>query len=752
VRAPQSSSEEQAVESVRKLRSIAVLTSGGDSPGMNPAVRAVVRTALHRDVAVHAVYEGYKGLVAGGAAIRPMTFDDVGGILHRGGTDIGTARSEEFRTRAGRLRAARNLVERDVDALVVIGGDGSLSGASLFRSEWKGLLDELVTAGDLTAAQAAAHPHLLLCGLVGSIDNDMFGTDMTIGADTALHRITEAMDALHSTAASHQRSFVIEVMGRHCGYLALMGALAAGANWVVIPERPSTAEDWEDAMCEALRAGREAGRRQNLVVVAEGARDTAGNRVTAERVKDVLERTLGEDTRVTILGHVQRGGSPSAFDRNLATILGSAAVEWLLRAQPDDEPQVIGIREHAVTTSPLVDAVEKTHEVARLIGRQEYDAAMAMRGGSFAESWSTLQTMTQARPKAPAAGARSLRIAVLHAGGPAPGMNTAVRAAVRLAMNLGHSVVGVRNGFRGLASGDVQELGWMSVSGWVGRGGADLGASRFQPDAACADAIARAIADHRIDGLLMVGGWAGYQAAHWLHTHRDAGGIPIVCLPASINNDLPASELSIGADTALNSIVSDVDKIKQSAVASHRCFVVEVMGHDSGYLALLGGLATGAERAYLPEEGISLQALQEDVAQLIDGFRRGKRLGLVIRGERADPIYTTGFLHALFEKEGGELFDVRQSVLGHVQQGGAPSPFDRIQATRMTARCVDHLLQHAGDATASAMIGLQAGRIRFTPLEEMPSLVEPGVQRPRQQWWLGLRPLAAMMAREPERA
>jgi 6-phosphofructokinase 1 len=736
-----------------QLRRLAVLTSGGDSPGMNPAVRAVVRTAIHRGVEVHAVYEGYKGLVAGGEAIRPLSFEDVGGILHLGGTSIGTARSDEFRTRAGRLRAAQHLVERGIAALIVIGGDGSLTGASLFRTEWSGLLDELVATGALSAEQAALHPHLLLCGLVGSIDNDMFGTDMTIGADTALHRITEAMDALHSTAASHQRTFVIEVMGRHCGYLALMGALAAGANWVLIPEQPSPEGAWEDVMCAELRAGREAGRRQNLVVVAEGARDTAGDPVTADRVRTVLEERLGEDTRVTILGHVQRGGSPSAFDRNLATLLGSAAVDRLLRATPDDEPQLLGIREHAMTASPLDEAVEKTRAVARLIEHQDYDGAMAMRGGSFAESWRTLQTMNRARPQPPALGKQSLRLAVLHSGGPAPGMNTAVRAAVRLAMNQGHVVLGVRNGFRGLVSGAVEDLGWMSVSGWVGRGGAELGASRFQPDEASLDAITASVEEHRIDGLLMIGGWSGYQAAHWLFAQRHRAAaldIPMVCLPASINNDLPGSELSIGADTALNSIVSDVDKIKQSAVASHRCFVVEVMGHDCGYLALLGGLATGAERVYLPEEGISLNDLQTDVAYLVDGFRQGKRLGLVIRGEGAEPIYTTSFLHSLFEKEGGGLFDVRQAVLGHVQQGGAPSPFDRIQATRLAATCVDYLAEHAGrdgGGDRSAFIGLLSGRVRFTPLHQLPALTDPDARRPLHQWWLGLRPLAEMMAK-----
>ncbi|MGM0818894.1 MAG: 6-phosphofructokinase, partial [Actinomycetota bacterium] len=180
---------------------------------MNAAVRAVVRTARSHEVGVFAVYEGYLGLVDGGPAIQPLSTDEVGGILHQGGSVIGSARSEEFRTREGRRKAARNLVERDIDALVVIGGDGSLTGADLFRREWPELLAELAEGGEISEELAAAHPTLRLVGLVGSIDNDMFGTDMTIGTDTALHRITEAVDAIHSTAASHQRAFVIEVMG-----------------------------------------------------------------------------------------------------------------------------------------------------------------------------------------------------------------------------------------------------------------------------------------------------------------------------------------------------------------------------------------------------------------------------------------------------------------------------------------------------------------------------------------------------------
>src|SRR5918996_4399447 len=371
--------------------SIAVLTSGGDAPGMNAAVRAVVRTAAHHGIDVYGVYEGYQGLVEDGGAIRKLDAADVGGILHRGGTVIGTARSEEFRSRHGRRRAARNLVDRGIDSLIVIGGDGSLTGANLFRQEWPELLAELVDAGEADADLARAHPFLRLVGLVGSIDNDMFGTDVTIGADTALHRITEALDALHSTASSHQRAFVVEVMGRHCGYLGLMASLAAGANWVLIPEHPPDTDDWADTMCAALRAGRAIGRRQTMVIVAEGAQDRNGKRITVDDVKRMLEDELGEDTRVTILGHVQRGGAPSAFDRYLGTVLGHAAVEQLLADAPGTPAQLIGIREHEVISSPLMESVAQTHAVAERIKARDYDTAMLMRGGSFRESFGILR-------------------------------------------------------------------------------------------------------------------------------------------------------------------------------------------------------------------------------------------------------------------------------------------------------------------------------------------------------------------------
>ena len=730
---------------------IAVLTSGGDAQGMNAVVRAVVRTAIGAGAEVYAVYEGLQGLVDGGDRISRFDWGSVGSILHRGGTVIGTARSADFRGREGRLKAARNMIEHGIDRMVVIGGDGSLTGTDLFRSEWPGLLAELVETGEITVEQAARHGHLIIAGVVGSIDNDMVGTDMTVGADTALHRILEAIDALSSTAASHQRSFVVEVMGRHCGYLALMSAIAGGADYAVIPEFPP-GEGWEDEMCERLRAGRAAGRRDSIVVVAEGARDRAGNPITSQDVQNLLQDRLGEDTRVTILGHVQRGGTPSAYDRWMPTVVGHAAALEVVNAGPDHEPQLIGVHNNRVHRSPLMQAVEATQEISRLVDAGEYEAAMAGRGASFSEMVRVFRDIAKVAPTQTGTGSR---IAIVHAGGLAPGMNTAVRAAVRFGISNGHTMLGVKGSFQGLIDGKVDELTWGDVEGWVGIGGAELGTSRAMPSVEQYYAVSRALENHEIDALLVIGGHRAYESTYRMLQERDrypGFRIPVICLPATIDNNLPGWEMSIGADTALCEITSAVDRLKQSAMAARRCFVVEVMGRYCGYLSLVGAMSVGAERVYLHEQGVTLADLSADVAEMTASFAAGRRFHLAIRNESVSEGYTTDFMCQLFTEESGGAFDVRPMVLGHLQQGGNPTPFDRVQATRLAAYCVDWL---SGQIDAKkhewGFVGLVDGKLGTVPLKTMPDLVDMRYNRPFDQWWMDLVPVMSALAVEPPR-
>ena len=740
-------------ESGRTVR-LGVLTSGGDAPGMNAAVRAVARTALSLGVEVYAIYEGYQGMIDGGDGIRRLDWESVGSVLDQGGTVIGTFRSLDFRERPGRLKAAANLVAHRIDHLVVIGGDGSLSGLDLFQQEWSGLLDELVAADVIGREQADQVPTLHIVGLVGSIDNDLVGTDTTIGADTALRRIVDAIDQLSSTSASHQRRFVVEVMGRHCGYLALMSAVAGACDYVFIPELPP-ADGWEQALCEALTRGRANGRRESMVLVAEGARDRHGVPITAQRVADAINHGLNDDARITILGHVQRGGTPSAYDRWASTWLGYEAVTQVLADTGNSEPIVLGIRGNRVSPVSLRTAVADTRKVPELIEHGDYEAAMKLRGGSFVEMASIFDELNS---PVHASAREGRRIAIMHAGGLAPGMNAAAEAAVRLGIHRGDTMIGVRNGFVGLREGDLHEMSWGEVEGWMGEGGAWLGTKRDVPTPENLYRISRTLEDHRIDALLVVGGFNAYEGAHLLYSERDrypAFTIPIVCVPASIDNNLPGSELSIGADSALNVITESIDRIKRSGTATKRCFVVETMGRQCGYLAVIGGIAGGAERIYTHETGITLDDLVADVNYMRDQFGEGRRLFLVVRSEDANPHYTTDFLAKLYEEGGGDLYDVRQSVLGHVQQGGEPTPFDRIQAVRLVSRALDLIgascerREQGSDEPEGWYLGITGTGIQPGKLENFRSEVDTATRRPKHQWWLQLRPVVHAVTQGP---
>ena len=733
---------------------LGVLTSGGDAPGMNAAVRAVVRTALERGASVYTIHEGYQGMVDGGDRIHKASWGDVSSILERGGTVLGTARCKEFRTREGRRQAALNLVTAGIDRLVIIGGDGSLTGAETLVAEWPSLLGELVAAGAIAADAEARHPKLRVVGLVGSIDNDMAGADTTIGADTALHRVTEALDAISSTAASHKRTFVIEVMGRNCGYLALMSAVGSGADFAFIPEDPPPAERWREDLVSHLRASRAAGRRHSVVVVAEGARDDRGQPISASEVREVLEAGLGGEVRLTVLGHVQRGGAPSAFDRNQGTLLGyHAALALLDHEDPVEAPVLVGMKGNRIVRLPLDACLAQNRAIVEAIEAKDYKRAMSLRGGGFRAAHAVLQMMVQSQPEGRAAGSgeRRLRLAVLNAGAPAPGMNAAVRAVVRFALERGHEVLGVENGFEGLAIGRVRPLAWMDVSGWAARGGSELGTRHSALQGKDLYGIARNVEELGIDGIIVVGGLSGYLAAHRILTERDdypALAVPIVCLPVSISNNLPGSELAIGADTALNSIVGAIDRIRQSASAQQRCFVVEVMGRRCGYLATMSGLATGAERTYIHEEGVTIHDLIVDLELMQRGFRAGRRLGLIVRSEEINEVYDARFMEQLFEQEGGNLFDVRVAILGHMQQGGQPSPFDRANANRYAKACVDFVVDRAQRREAEgAFVGSEGGTTAIHDLAELPRLLDQSQWRPKQQWWMALRHIARQLAR-----
>lgn len=748
-----SNSPQQAAElsphSAGKDIKIGVLTSGGDAQGMNAVVRAVVRTALQEGATPYAIREGWKGAVSGGDFIQKLGWRDVSGILSKGGTAIGTARSTEFRERTGIKKAVCNLVKQGIDRLVIIGGDGTQSGADELRELWPELLDELVAEGAIPAEVAAAHRKLYISGVIASIDNDLVGSDMTVGTDSALHRIVEAIDAISSTAASHQRTFIIEVMGRRCGYLALMSAIAGGCDYVFIPELPPV-PGWENDMCEKLRRGRANGRRDSLVIVAEGATDREGNPITSLMVKEVLEKNLGEDARITALGHVQRGGTPSAYDRWMSTLLGYTAAYETIHAGSDYEPFIIATDSNKLRKLPMMETIKNTRQIKTHLQEQNWEAAIDSRGSGYRKAIEIFNTISSPLPRQNATFSNPPRVAILHAGGLAPGMNPAARAAVKLGIDSGFHMLGIQGGFPGLMEGKIRDLEWSDVEGWAEDGGAELGTRRTIAEVEEYYKLSRAIEELKLDALLVIGGFKGYKAVYDMIQERDkfpGFRIPMVCVPASIDNNLPGSDLSIGADTALNNVVQTLDRIKQSASASKRCFVAETMGRKNGYLALMSAIATGAEQVYLYERGITLTQLADDTKRMINAFEKGRKLYLVIRNEMASAYYTSDFIARIFEEEGGGLFDVRSSILGHMQQGGNPSPFDRTLAVRMVNSAIDVLrTELENDGKRSWFIGQQDGKIQSFPLKHMTDYIDMEDRLPYSTWWLGLEDVLYVVA------
>jgi len=306
-----------------EIKTIGILTSGGDAPGMNAAIRAITRTAIFNGFQVKAIYRGYKGLITG--EICEFRTQNVSNIIQHGGTILKTARCEEFRTIEGRKQAYETLIREEIDALIVVGGDGTLTGARIFANEFN-------------------YP---IVGVPGTIDNDIFGTDSTIGYDTALNTIIEAVDKIRDTASSHERLFFIEVMGRDAGFLALNGAIASGAEAAIIPEIATEVDQLE----ELIKNGFRKSKNSSIVLVAE-SEITGGAMHYADRVKKEYPEY---DVRVVILGHIQRGGSPSSYDRILASRLGYASVVALLEGQRN---VMVGIDDDKVVYVPFTQAIK----------------------------------------------------------------------------------------------------------------------------------------------------------------------------------------------------------------------------------------------------------------------------------------------------------------------------------------------------------------------------------------------------------
>lgn len=658
-------------------KTIAVLTSGGDAPGMNCVVHAVVRAAARNGARTLGVQNGYSGLIRG--EIVRLTPEETAEHVHCGGTFLRSARCAEFRTAAGMARAVANLKEARVDALVAIGGDGTMRGAQ---------------------ALSAEHPELSVVFVPGSIDNDIPGTD-SVGAATALHRIVEAIDCIESTMTSHSRGFIVEVMGRNCGWLALHAALATDAAHTLLPERPA-GPGWEEDLKRAVLSRP---RMCTYVVLAEGAITSTGERITAESIRNVLTG-LGVDSRSVVLGHTQRGGAPCAFDRILGASLGvaaaevalsrtgafciyyngteevrelsacaeqcSAVAETLRAAREEKGRSGIGTAsEHNTHTLPPIEAPGLSVEAA--------DTMLRARGSDFLEAYTAV--CIRETPEVPAR--ESYCVAAVGTLG--AGADHTIAHMEKFGHVLGKTVHDIStHPFFQLdpARGGVFEeralknlrahLAELSCSTLVLIGGLDALFLAAKLEVQLVRPVPETLSP---DG-------AGEEPRKKNGRSENLVVERILVIPCTISNNVPGTDVSIGADTALDTITALCDNLKINATRKV-AYLVEVHGGACGYLCIATALAVSAIDCYRPEENRIISRLSRSARALSRYFGKNSAPQLIIRGNGAMRGICNDTAAKILETDGNGEFVVRHCTLGHVQKGNRATAVDRVRASKI---------------------------------------------------------------------
>lgn len=450
--------------------------------------------------------------------------------------------------------------------------------------------------------------------------------------------------------------------------------------------------------------------------------------------------------------------------------MGAAAALVILQAHEEIPPKMIGVQGNQIVEAPLMDCVKSTRDIDKAMQECNFERALQLRGNGFQHNLRISRRLVTCGPSTSLAPAKTpkYRFAVMNVGTPAAGTNSTIRAFVRLMRYNGHTVLGIAEGFEGLLLDcDVHDLGWLEVSGWGSAGGSKLGANRVMPTEETISKIADKFLEHNIQGLLVVGGFEGFASLLMLQKYRElypAFKIPLLGIAATISNNVPGTDYSLGCDTALNTIVHSCDVLRQSAHASRkRVFIVETMGGYCGYLATMSALAAGADAAYIFEEKFSVANIQKDVACLTRKFRKdGLERGLIMRNERCSVNFTTEFMCQLFSEEGKGVFVTHGNILGHLQHGDRPSPYDRILGVKYASHAVDFFLEQvkknqgssgsvqATSLESACMLGIRGTKIETTPLTNLEPDADFEHRIPKQQWWMSLRRLLHVLSKHKE--
>ncbi|KAM0681370.1 hypothetical protein GINT2_000572 [Glugoides intestinalis] len=763
---------------------IGILTSGGDSPGMNSVLRSIVRYSLKNDVKAFGIYRGYDGLVRGD--IRELTWDTETQESEQGGTYLLSARSEKFRTREGRKEAAYNLFIRKINALVIIGGNGTMEGAIHLRNEFKSLCIELIAEGkvgknckpaintqmksdealkmdklkdmlldhgdlsdtdfiDLTSEELY---DLKIVGIPGTIDNDIIGTDITLGCDTAMSRITEAVDVLNTTMKSHRRVFVVECMGQRCGWLSLMTGFALEADYILIPEVPSV--NWEDEIIMSVETGYYNNKQSIIVIVAEGAVDINGNSIKAKDVEKVISRT-GIDVRSIVLGHLQRGGVTSAQDRFLGTIFGMKAVEYIL--SESTEAVMMGRIDEDFVSLDLMDVVENTKKAEQCFKEKRFDELFKMRPASFQQVYEIYELQRQNLIKRFYSHDLTLndhligelhmiaerkldstlcmrkntfekmmkpRIGLLVNGTSSAGINSALNSLVQAGLTSDFEVFYIFNGYNGLMEKNARKADIFEFSMFHGKGGVAIGASNCKIDE---KDVTKKLKELNIDFLIVIGNANNLKVAH--------GCNGVFLIPSAIANNVPGTEKSLGSDTALNSILSPSEACRLTSIATNKTVnIIEIGGGNCGYLTMIGGIVCGAFDMIAPET-----SKVEDIALIRKRIQRAlpkqkKSSFMIFRNETTFEGLSTEGLCKLLCKDIG--VDYNYSILGNLVRGSVSSILDRINARLSAFEAIEACKRKA----SSGVIGVSSFKATFTDIEKVLEDYDEEKECPRNPTWM----------------
>ncbi|KAK6089937.1 hypothetical protein P3W45_001140 [Vairimorpha bombi] len=867
--------------------SVAIITSGGDAPGMNSCIRSIVRSSIKYGGSVYGVYRGYDGLI--NDYICELGWDTETHSSAEGGTVLLSFRSKDFFSRDGRKKAVLNLVKRGINSLIILGGDGSLKGALVLKNEFKELFKELIEEGKISlediyfkskdnniiAASSTTNSSntsmynndyydefygvpecykenpkkniiktsssssrintserlydiseyiydLVIVGIPASIDNDISSCDYTLGCDTALNRVVESIDHLSSTMRSHQRVFVIEVMGRTCGWLSLMSGYSCLADYIFIPEDPPL--DWKNEVLENIQYGRRHGKPGIFIIISEGSIDSTGNKIESSGVVDYIKEQ-GIDVRLLKLGHVQRGGPTSSFDRILGTLSGIKAYEEVCKLINDelnskvkihnedsdknelnsssnldknelnnkfsdknelnnkfseknelisssnlDKSKLIVYDDGDILSIDLDDVITQNDKIKEYEANKDYKSILPSRGNLFKTAHSLYKLFINGKKTSRALcmedinlrvlvqdniklknkfkkendmimynmverAGNNMRIGIMQYGSRSSGMNTALNSVVQYCYMRQIEPFYILNGIEGLLNDQVIKAEMYEFGNDFNNGGSILGMGERMIEGDIREKIISQMKKYNLVSLIVIGDSSSLEDIYDLNlsslSHQNFN---VILIPAASSNNIPSTDISIGTDTALNTILKVADCAKLTSLSLKKnVFVLEVSGGHCGYLTMMASIAAGAFDSFIPERKYLIGHLSETAHRLRLRFRDNKRTGTVIfRNEKTFCSISTESFCRLLKTDGMNLFSTDFSVLGILQQGINPTPLDRIHATLMGFKSVDFCIENKG----IGVVGIQGNKIIFTELDECMKMYDRSKKRGKNSKWM----------------